>query len=93
MNHKGKEIVVIGSSPNDIKEKLFLTKLDERGNMARARVVKLINEFDDKLDRDHYAANSRLSLKRIPPLVKTLTLTTSCLTTISWTILKEKPTT
>ena len=52
LNHKGKKIVVIDPSPNDIKGKVFLTKPDERGNMDRARVVELINGFDDKLDRD-----------------------------------------
>ena len=31
LNHEGKEIVVIGSSPNDIKERVFLTKPDGRG--------------------------------------------------------------
>ena len=52
LNHEGKEIVVIGPSPNNINERVFLTKPDKRGNMARARVVKLINTFDDKLDKD-----------------------------------------
>ena len=51
LDHEGKEIVVIGPSLNDIKGKVFLTKPDERGNMDRTRVVELINEFDDKLDR------------------------------------------
>ena len=31
-----KEIVVIGPSPNDIMGRVFLTKLDERGNTERA---------------------------------------------------------
>ena len=52
LNHESKEIVVIGPSPNDIKGRVFLTKPDERGNMDRARVVELINEFDDTLDKD-----------------------------------------
>ena len=52
LDHEGKKIVVIGPSPNSITGKIFLTKPDERGNMARARVVELINEFDDKLDKD-----------------------------------------
>ena len=47
-----KKIVVIGPSPNDLVSKVFLTKSDERGNMERARVVELINEFGNKLDRD-----------------------------------------
>ena len=52
LDHEGKEIVVIGPSPNDIKGRVFLTKPDVRGNMDRARVVELINVFDDKLDKD-----------------------------------------
>ena len=45
MDHEGKEIVVIGPSPNDIKRSVFLTKPDVRGNIDRARVVELINAF------------------------------------------------
>ena len=48
----GKELVVISPSPNDLISNVFLTKPDERGNMDRARVVELINEFDDKIDKD-----------------------------------------
>ena len=47
-----KEIIVIGPSPNNVVSRLFLTKPDERGNMKRARVVQLIDEFDDVLDKD-----------------------------------------
>ena len=32
--------------------RVFLTKPDERGNMKRARVVELINEFNDKINKD-----------------------------------------
>ena len=32
--------------------RVFLTKPDERGTMERAQVVELINEFDDKLNKD-----------------------------------------
>ena len=49
---EGKEIFVIGSSPNDVMQRVFLTKLDVRGNMKQDRVVELINEFGDKLDKD-----------------------------------------
>ena len=52
LDPQGKKIVVIGPSPNDLVSTVFLTKPDERGNMERARVIELINEFDDKLDRD-----------------------------------------
>ena len=52
LDPKGKKIVVIGPLPNDPVFKVFLTKSDERGNMERSRVVELINEFDDKLDKD-----------------------------------------
>ena len=67
MNHKGKEIVVIGPSPNDIKGKVFLTKPDERGNMDRARVVELINEFDDKLDRDPLRCKFKIEFEKNTP--------------------------
>ena len=65
---------------------------DVREIIDRARVVELINAFDDKLDKYHYAENLRLGLKRILLLVKTTSLTTSCLIMISWTTLKEKTT-
>ena len=50
LDHERKEIVVIGPSPNDVMGKVFLTKPDVRANMKQARVVELINEFDDKLN-------------------------------------------
>ena len=89
-DHDGKEIVGIGPSAADITEKVFLTKPDERGNMSRAPVVKMINNLMTNSTRIHSDANSKLSLYRIHTLVKTLTLTTSFLITISRTILKEK---
>ena len=52
LDHKGKKIVVIGPSPNEVEGRVFLTKPDERGNMKRARVVELIDKFDDDLDKD-----------------------------------------
>ena len=36
LDPQGKKIVVIGSSPNDLVSRVFLTKPDERGNMERA---------------------------------------------------------
>ena len=67
MNHEGKEIVVIGPSPNDIKGRVFLTKPDERGNMDRACVVELINDFDDKLDRDPLCCKFKIEFEKNTP--------------------------
>ena len=64
MNHECKEIVVIGTSPIDIKGRVSLTKPDERGNMDRARVVELINEFDDKLDRDPLRCKFKIEFEK-----------------------------
>ena len=36
LDYKGKEIVIIGPSPNKVEGRVFLTKPDERGNMQRA---------------------------------------------------------
>ena len=52
LDHEGKKIVVIGPSPNEVVSRVFLTKPDERGNMKQARVVELIDQFDDALDKD-----------------------------------------
>ena len=52
LDSEGKELVVIGPSPNDLVSRVYLTKPDEKGNMKRVRVVELINEFDDAPDKD-----------------------------------------
>ena len=70
LDHENKEIVVIGPSPNDIKGRVFLTKPDERGNMDRARVVELINEFDDKLDRDPLRCKFKIEFEKNTPSSK-----------------------
>ena len=70
MDHEGKDIVVIGPSPNDIKGKVFLTKPDRRENMDRARVVELINEFDDKLDRDPLRCKFKIEFVKNTPTGK-----------------------
>ena len=67
MDHEGKEIVVTGPSPNDIKGKVFLIKPDERGNMDKARIVELINEFDDKLDRDPLCCKFKIEFEKNTP--------------------------
>ena len=67
LNHEGKEIVVIGPSPNNIKRRVFLTKPDEKGNMSRARVVELIYEFDDKLDRDSLHCKFKIEFEKNTP--------------------------
>ena len=67
LDHEGKEIVVIGPSPNDITGRVFLTKPDERGNMSRARVVELINEFDDNLDKDPLRCKFKIEFEKNTP--------------------------
>ena len=52
LDPQGLKIVVIGPSPNDLVSKVFSTKLNKKGNTDRARAVELINEFDNKLDKD-----------------------------------------
>ena len=43
-------VVVVGLPLEDMVSRVFLTKPDERGNMKRARVIELINKFDDDLE-------------------------------------------
>ena len=70
LDHEGKEIVVIGPSPNDITGKVFLTKPDERGDMSRARVVELINVFDGKLDKDPLRCKFKIDFVKDTPAGK-----------------------
>ena len=77
LDHEGKEIVVIGPSPNDITGKVLLTKPDERGNMSRARVVELINEFDDKLDKDPLCCKFKIEFEKNTPSSKNIHLDNS----------------
>ena len=49
---EGNSIVVIGISPEDLVQRVFLTKPDERRNMKRARIIELINKFDDDMKVD-----------------------------------------
>ena len=44
--------MVIGMPSEDLVQRVFLTKPDERRNMKRARIVELINKFDDDLNVD-----------------------------------------
>ena len=48
----GNPIKVIAPPPQDLVSRVFLTKPDERGEVKRARVVELINKFDDELEKD-----------------------------------------
>ena len=52
LDAEGNPIVVIGMPPKDLVQRVFLTKPDERGNMKRARIIELINKFDDDLKVD-----------------------------------------
>ena len=67
LDHEGKEIVVIGPSSNDVKGRVFLTKSDVRGIMERARVVELINVFDDKLDKDPLRCRFKIEFEENTP--------------------------
>ena len=49
---------------------MFLTKPDERGNMERARVVELINKFDDALDKDPLRCKFKIEFKKNTPASK-----------------------
>ena len=50
--------------------RVFLTTPDERGNMKRARVVELINEFDDKLDKDPLLCKFKIAFETTTPSSK-----------------------
>ena len=52
LDDEGKPIVVIGMSPEDLVQRVFLNKPDERGDIKRARIIELINKFDDDLEAD-----------------------------------------
>ena len=41
-----------------------MTKPDERGNMKRAQVVELIDQFDDALDKDQLRYKFRVEFKK-----------------------------
>ena len=70
LDHERKEMFVIGPSPNDLMGRGFLTKPDERENMKRARVVELINKFDDKLDRDSLRYKFKIVFEKDTPSSK-----------------------
>ena len=38
--------------PEDLVQRVFQTKTDERGNTKQARIIELINKFDDDLALD-----------------------------------------
>ena len=50
--------------------RVFLTKPDLRENMKQTRVVELINNFDDKLDRDPLQCKFRIVFEKNPPSSK-----------------------
>ena len=45
-------MIVIGPSPNDLVSRNFLIKPDKTRNMKQARVIELINKFDNDVDKD-----------------------------------------
>ena len=52
MDYEGKPIVIIGMPPEELVQRVFLTKPGERGDIKRARIIELINKFDDDLEAD-----------------------------------------
>ena len=56
--------------PEDLVQRVFLTKPDERGNMKRARIIELINKFDDDLEMIQQDMNSRLLSKMMTVVLK-----------------------
>ena len=38
--------------PEEMVQRVFLTEPDEQGNMKRARIIELINKFNDDLELD-----------------------------------------
>ena len=67
LDPEGKTIVIIGLMSNDLVSKVFLPKPDERGNMERSRVVELINEFDNKLNKDLLQCKFKISFEKNTP--------------------------
>ena len=49
---KGNPVTVIRILPKHMVSRVFLTKIDKRGNIKRTRVIELINKFDDDLDQN-----------------------------------------
>ena len=49
---------------------MLLTKPDERGNMEIARVVELINEFDDALNKDPLRCKFKVTFEKNTPSSK-----------------------
>ena len=64
------KIVVISPLTNSLVSRVFLTKPDERRNMKRTRVVKLINKFDDALDKDLLRCKFKIEFKKNIPASK-----------------------
>ena len=52
LDKEGKSIVVIGLLPEDLVQRVFLIKPNKRGDIKRARIIELINKFDDDLEAD-----------------------------------------
>ena len=60
---EGNCIVVICMPLEDLVQRVFLTKPDERGNMKRARVIELINKFDADLEVDPTRCKFKISFE------------------------------
>ena len=50
VDENGEPIMAVAMNPLDIETRVFLTKPDIHGNVKRARVVEMINEFDTTLE-------------------------------------------
>ena len=49
--------------PEDLVQRVFLTKPDERRNTKRARIIELINKFDDDLEVDPTRYQFKIALE------------------------------
>ena len=61
---------MISPSPNEVVSRVFLSKPYERDNMKRARVVELIDQFDDTLDKDPWRCKFRVDFENNTPASK-----------------------
>ena len=61
---------MIGPLPNKVVSRVFLTKHDARGNTKQARVVELIDKFDDAFDKDPLQCKFQVEFEKNTPVSK-----------------------
>ena len=62
-NENGKPITIIACDPNYLHSTVFLTNLDEHGEIKKARVVEMIGYYKEILDKDRYCAQALQDLQ------------------------------